>query len=239
MSQRESRTAVESVGRRGLTVLAACVGVAVTFLQITASVSSLGAVQDALRVAPATLVWVPSAYTLAVTALVLSAGTLGTTLGSRRLFRWGALVLAVGAAVIASADSLPTVLAGQLIAGVGGALILPNSLALVAAAFPDPHRRTEMITLWAASSGIGLAVGPLVAGVLLRHVDWNYAFVPAVVLGLIAFALTFGGVPESAKSGARLDIPGLVLGTAAVSSVVYGLIEGGSSGYSASRVVTA
>ncbi|GGG19761.1 MFS transporter [Rhodococcoides trifolii] len=220
-----------------ITVIAMCVGSMVTFLQITASVSSLGAVGRALEVAPATLVWVPSAYTLAVAALVLSAGTLGSRFGRRRMFRSGAVVLALGAAIVVVADSLPTVIVGQLVAGVGGALILPNSLAIVAATFPDPHRRTEVITLWAASSGIGLAVGPIVSGVLLDHADWHFAFTPAVVLGAVAFALTFTGVAETRQPGTRLDPTGLVLGTVAVAALVYGMIEGGGSGYTDGRVV--
>ncbi|OZC73967.1 MFS transporter [Rhodococcus sp. 06-462-5] len=224
---------------RTFTVLATCVGAMVTFLQITASVSSLGAVQAALQVSPAALVWVPSAYTLAVAALVLSSGTLGSLFGRRRMFRVGTLVLASGAALVVFANSLPILVVGQLVAGAGGALILPNGLALVAAAFPDPHRRTEMITLWAASSGIGLAVGPISAGVLLDHVEWGYAFVPAIMLSAIAFGLTFGGVPESLQPGARLDPGGLVLGTTAIAAVVYGLIEGGGSGYLDGRVVAA
>ncbi|MGU3432993.1 MFS transporter [Actinomycetes bacterium M1A6_2h] len=223
--------------RQSTTVVAMCVGAMVTFLQITASVSSLGAIGRALTVAPATLVWVPSAYTLAVAAMVLSAGTLGNRFGRRRMFRSGAVVLALGAAVVVAAASLPTVIVGQLLAGVGGALILPNSLAIVAGAFSDPHRRTEVITLWAASSGVGLAVGPIVSGVLLDRGDWHFAFTPAVVLAAIAFALTFAGVAESREPGAKLDPAGLVLGTVAVGALVYGLIEGGGSGYSDGRVI--
>ncbi|NMN98337.1 MFS transporter [Antrihabitans stalactiti] len=237
----ESTRANRDGGERGLivTVIAMCIGSMVTFLQITASVSSLGAVGRALHVAPATLVWVPSAYTLAVAALVLSAGTLGNLFGRRRLFRLGAVVLALGAMVIVVADSLSMVITGQLVAGVGGALILPNSLAIVAASSPDPHRRTELITLWAASSGIGLAVGPIVSGILLDHLAWNYAFIPAVVLGAVAFGFTFGGVPESKQPATQLDPAGLLLGTAAIAALVYGLIEGGGAGYSNERVVVA
>ena len=78
-----------------------------------------------------------------------------------------------GGLLAATADTTAVVIAAQLVSGLGGALILPNSLAILGSTFTDPQRRTEVITVWAAASGIGLAIGPLLAGVLLDHSSWH------------------------------------------------------------------
>ena len=84
--------------------------------------------------------------------------------------------MVAGGALVALAATLGWVIAGQLLAGAGGALILSNSLAILGATFTDPHRRTEVITAWSAASGIGLAAGPLIAGTLLQHFPWHSVF---------------------------------------------------------------
>lgn len=221
-----------------LTLVAMCLGAAMTFLEITASVSGLTAVQADLHVSSANAVWLPSAYTLLVASLVLTGGTLGNRYGRKLMFGLGVVVLALGSVEVATASSFGLVLLGQAIAGVGGALILPNSVALLGVAFPDPHRRTEAITVWAASSGIGLAAGPLVAGVLLEHFSWHAIFLANPVLAVVALALTVAVVTESRQPTAgRLDLAGVVLGTLTVAALVYGVIDGGHQGYGDARVI--
>jgi MFS family permease len=250
-----------------MTVLVMCFGAMMTFLQITTSAAALSAIQDDLLVGPATLVWVPSAYTLPVATFVLTAATLGTRFGRRRLFVAGVLVMMAGSLLLITGGSLTAVLAGQFVAGVGGALILPNSLAILGDAFPDPHRRTEVVTLWAASSGIGLAIGPVVAGALLEVTSWHAVFLPTALLGAITVFGARRWVPSPAGPGshpapgaaaarldgpaaaarldvpgaaaARLDVPGVVLGTVAVAAPVYGAIEGANAGYGSPRILAA
>lgn len=231
----------EAAGRRweSLTPVAMCLGAMMTFLLITAATSALSAVQDDLRVSPSTLIWVPSAYTLIVASLVLSAGTLGNLYGRKRMFCAGVLVMIAGGLLAASAGSAWMLVTGQLVSGVGGALILPNSLAVLGAAYSDPHRRTEMITAWAASSGIGLAVGPLLAGVLLGHFGWHAVFVSNAALGVITLLVTIPFVAESRAPGGRLDVVGALLGTVTIASLVYALIQGGHDGYGSAGIVGA
>jgi EmrB/QacA subfamily drug resistance transporter len=224
--------------RTTLTLVAMCLGAAMTFLEITASISGLSTIQAALHVSSANAVWIPSAYTLLVAGLILAAGTLGNRYGRKRMFSIGIVVLAVGSLVVASASGIGLVIAGQAISGVGGALILPNSVALLGVAYPDPHRRTEAITIWAASSGIGLAAGPLIAGTLLSHFSWNAVFLANPVLAVITLALTVMVVAESRQPNAgRLDRPGVALGTLTIAALVYGLIEGGHQGYASARIL--
>lgn len=218
-------------GSRPVTLIAMCLGAMITFLQITATVSALTTIQRDLGVDPTTLVWIPSAYTLMVASVVLSAATLGSRYGRKRMFGAGVVAMILGAAVVAGAPSVAWVIVGQLVAGLGGALILPNSLAILGATFTDPHRRTEVITAWSAASGIGLAIGPLIAGFLLRHYQWHSVYLSTIALGLITLVVAVVGVAESRPSAARLDVPGLLLGTVAIAAAVYALIQGGKVGH--------
>ncbi|MEU8152235.1 MFS transporter [Micromonospora sp. NPDC048986] len=226
-------------GSRPVTLIAMCLGAMITFLQITATVSALTTIQRDLRVDPTTLVWIPSAYTLMVASVVLSAATLGSRYGRKRMFGAGVVAMVVGAAVVAGAPTVGWVIAGQLVAGLGGALILPNSLAILGATFTDPHRRTEVITAWSAASGIGLAIGPLIAGFLLRHHQWHSVYLSTIALGLVTLVVAIVGVTESRPNAARLDVPGLLLGTVAIAAAVYALIQGGKVGYTNPVVSTA
>ena len=218
-------------------LLAVCLGTTMLFFQITASASALGAIQEDLRASPTALIWIPSAYTLAVAALVLSAGTLGSRHGRWRLFRLGVLVMIAGSLTSVVATSTGLVIVGQLASGVGGALILPNSLAILGTAFPDPQRRTEAITAWAAASGIGLAIGPLAAGELLAHLGWHAAFASTPVLGALTLAVTVRSAPEAPEPGGRLDLAGQLVAVVTISALVCALIQGGQTGYGSPGVV--
>jgi DHA2 family methylenomycin A resistance protein-like MFS transporter/DHA2 family multidrug resistance protein-like MFS transporter len=215
-----------------------CLGAMTTFLLITASVSALSAIQDDLHVSPTGLVWIPSAYTLLVACLVMSAGTIGNLYGRKRAFLTGAAFLILGSLTVYAATGMAGVVAGQLVSGIGGALVLPNSLAILGAAFPDPHRRTEVVTVWAASSGIGLAVGPLIAGALLDRFHWHTVFLSTAVLAVVTMAVA-AFVAESRSPGGRLDVPGQILAVLGIAALVYALIEGGHDGYAAPRILLA
>ncbi|GAA3135330.1 MFS transporter [Streptomyces echinatus] len=221
-----------------ITLIAMCLGAMTTFLLITASVSAMSAIQDDLHVSPTGLVWIPSAYALLVACLVMSAGTVGNLYGRKRTFLTGAAIMIVGSLTVYAAHSVGGVIAGQLVSGLGGALILPNSLAILGAAFPDPHRRTEVVTAWAASSGIGLAAGPLIAGTLLDHFHWNTVFLSTAVLALVTMAVA-AFVTESRGPDGRLDIPGQILAVVGIAALVYALIEGGHDGYTSPSILTA
>lgn len=225
------RTAAQR--RELLTLVAMCLGVMMTFLLITATISALSAIQADLHVSPSALIWIPSAYTLVVASLVLSVGTLGNLLGRKRMFCVGVVIMIAGGLLAATAGTTAMVIAAQLVAGLGGALILPNSLAILGATFTDPHRRTEVITAWAASSGIG----PLLAGVLLDHSSWHAVFVSTAVLGVITLLVAVPFAAESLARGERLDVPGALLGTVTIASLVYALIQGGRDGYTAAPVL--
>lgn len=210
-----------------------------TFFNITATISVLALVQADLHVSTTSLIWVSSTYTLMVASLVLSAGTFGDVFGRRKVFLIGVLLIGAGSLLAFLAGTLGVLITGQAIMGIGGALVLPNSLALVTHAFRDPHERTEAVSIWAACSGIGLAVAPLLSGVLLLHFSWHSVYLLNVGIALGVATLTPILVTESRHPGRTLDPLGLVLATAAIALLTYAVIESGSAGYTSARVTWA
>ncbi|PIB07672.1 hypothetical protein B1C81_19380 [Streptomyces sp. HG99] len=220
-------------------LIAACLGLFTVFLQTTQTIGTLGAVQDDLRVASADLVWVPSMYTLVVASCVLGAGALADRWGRRRVFLLGAAAMAAGGVVLVLAGNLAAVLAGQALAGLGGALITPSSLALVTHAVPDPRRRAGAIAAWAATSGLGLAIGPLTAGLALRWWTWHTAFWLNLVVAALAAAVALRYVEESRNPAQRLDWAGQLTAIGGLALMVFWLIDGGHHGYGSGRALAA
>jgi MFS family permease len=210
-----------------------------TFLNITLTAATLAALQQDLHVSGAELVWVASIYSMVVASLVLSAGTLGDIIGRRVAFAAGTALLGAGSLTVFLSSGPVTVIAGQAIMGAGGALILPNSLAIVAHAFTDAHERTAAVGIWASVSAVGLAIGPLSAGGLLEVFSWHSVFAINVVLACLVVALTPVFVAESGQPDRRLDMPGLVLAIVAIASLNYAIIEGGHDGFGGAAVVAA
>src|SRR6201996_2455787 len=156
-----------AAGRRWWSLLVVCLGVMMAFINVTSTISALTAIQDDLHPDPSTLVWITSAYSLVVVSLVMSAGTLADLVGRRRVFIGGAAVFAAASALAFAAPGAGLLIAAQALMGVGGAAVLPSSLSIVSHGFTDPGERTTAISVWAAFSGIGLAAGPLLSGLLL------------------------------------------------------------------------
>jgi EmrB/QacA subfamily drug resistance transporter len=210
-----------------------------TFLNITATISALSAIQADLHVSTTTLVWITSSYTLVVASLVLSAGTIGDLLGRRTVFLLGAAILALGSLLAFSANGAAVLIAGQAVMGLGGAMILPNSLAIVGSTFHDPHERTEAIGIWAACSGLGLAIGPISAGVLLQHFSWHSVFLVNIAVAVIVLIAAPLVVVNSRHPGRSLDAFGALLATVSIGSITYAVIEGAHEGYTSPLILSA
>jgi MFS family permease len=233
-----ARASARAVDRwAGLVVV--CLGMSLTFLNITQTTSVLGPMQRGLQLSSAELVWVASVYTMVVASLVLSAGTLGDILGRRAVFAAGTVAMGVGSLVVFLAAGPAGVIAGQAIMGVGGAIILPNSLAIVTNAFTEPHERTTAVSVWVAISGVGLAIGPLISGLLLEAFSWRSVFLVTVVVAVVVLVLTPALVPDSRHPDRRFDVPGLVLAIAAIGALNYAVIDGGHYGFTDADVVVA
>jgi DHA2 family multidrug resistance protein-like MFS transporter len=218
------------VRARRLALAVVCLATMMTFVNVSSTIGALAAIQADLRASATEVVWITSAYSLVVATLILAAGTLADLLGRRRVLMLGSLVFAAGSLAAYAAGSAGTLIAAQGVMGAGGAMVLPAGLAIVSHLFATPRERTEAVSVWAGSSGLGLAVGPVGAGLLVEQASWNAVFLVNVVLGLGALAGAAALVPESRQPGRRLDPGGIVLATLAIGSLTFAIIEGRSLG---------
>lgn len=185
-----------------------------------------------LGASSAGLQWIVDSYTLVFAGLLLIAGALGDRFGRRGALAAGLVAFAVGSVVAASASSVASVIAGRAVMGIGGALIMPATLSILVNVFGDPRERAKAIGIWAAVSGAGIAIGPIVGGALMTRFTWSSVFWINVPLVLAALALTVHLIPRSrAGRPATLDAVGAVLSIAAITAVTYAVIEAPENGW--------
>jgi len=179
------------------------------------------------------LQWIVDGYNLAFAALVLTAGSLGDRFGRRPALLAGLAGFALASGIGAAMTSASGLVAVRFVMGASAAVIFPTTLSIITNAFPDRGERAKAIGLWGAVTGLGVAIGPVTGGLLLAHFGWPSVFVALVPVALVALAATWLWVPESSNPvEARLDVPGLMLSTAAIGLLVYTIIEAPSRGWS-------
>ena len=184
--------------------------------------------------------WVVNAYLLPLSALLLLGGALGDHFGRRRLLVIGTSIFALASLVCALAPSLPILLAARAAQGIGAALLLPNSLALLNAAFSGENRG-RAVGIWAAAGAAAAAIAPLIGGWLVDSVGWPAIFYINLPLALGAIGLAWKFVAESGDPGAgRTDYPGALLATGGLGGVTYALTLWSASGrWSAAAIAAA
>jgi EmrB/QacA subfamily drug resistance transporter len=213
--------------RNGRWVLAATVlGSSMEFIDGTVVNVALPALQRGLGASGAQVQWVIEAYALFLSALLLVGGSLGDRYGLRKIYTIGIVIFAVASMWCGIAPTIGQLIAARALQGVGGAMLVPNSLALVSAHFP-PQSRGKAIGIWSGFASITMASGPVVGGWLVQHGSWRWAFFINAPLAMIAVTIVLLKVPEVARTAAtqRLDWPGTVLAVCGLSSVTYALIE--------------
>ncbi len=217
--------------KTGRWVLAATIlGTSMAFIDETAVTVALPTIQGALGATAVHTQWIVEAYTLILAALTLVGGSLGDRLGRRRVFALGVALFAAASMWCGLAPSPEQLVASRAVQGVGGALLVPNSLAIIGASFEE-KRRGRAIGTWAGLTGMTMVLGPVLGGLLVENVSWRGVFFINGPLALVVLAITLSRVPESRDEGAgRLDLPGAVLVTAGLGGVIFGLIESSSRG---------
>ncbi len=228
-----------SESSRRWTLVAAIVGSGMAFVDGTIVNVALPAIQRALDATTADAQWVMEAYALLLSALLLVGGVLGDRYGRRRVFVIGAAVFTLASLACAVSTSAGTLIDARAWQGLGAALLVPGSLALISSAYPKA-RRGAAIGTWSAFSGITAAAGPVIGGYLVEHVSWHWAFLINVPLGVALVAICLWRVPESrgAQAG-QLDIAGALLATLGLAGVVFALIEAPTRGWLAPSVLVA
>lgn len=195
---------------------------------------ALPTIQADLSASPGELIWAVDSYILAFAALLFTWGALGDRLGRKKVLVIGLVIFAAASALSAFAESAQMLIGARAVMGIGGAAVLPTTLAIITVVFP-PHERGKAIGMWAGAVGAAVALGPILGGALLQHPqlfrwltgnDWGSVFlinVPIVIVGLIAIVRV---VPESKNpQPRRLDVVGLLLSIAGLTALIYGIIR--------------
>jgi EmrB/QacA subfamily drug resistance transporter len=212
---------------RGRWVLAATIlGSSLAFIDSSVVNVALPALQSAFDATLADIQWVVESYALTLGALLLTGGALGDLRGRRKVFAGGVFIFAGASAWCGLSHSVGELIAARALQGVGAALLVPGSLSLISASFPEAERGRAIGT-WSGFTAITAALGPVLGGWLVQHASWRWIFFINLPLALVVLAITIWRVPETRAAHApdRLDWPGVVLTTAGLGALVFALIE--------------
>ncbi|GAB0104696.1 MFS transporter [Nocardia sp. JMUB6875] len=211
----------------------------VTFLDTTVVSVALADIRSELSTDVTLLQWVVNAYTLVFASLMLAFGSLGDRWGRKRVMVAGLAIFCAGSVLSAVADSVPMLILGRAVMGLGAAASEPGTLSILRQVFPDARQRAKALGVWAAVSGLALAAGPVLGGVLVDAYGWRSIFWFNLILGVVVFAAALRYVPESSDpQPGPLDWAGSLLGAIALGTVIYAAISGEHRGYGAASVVT-
>ncbi len=212
-------------GNKWWTLVAVCLGTFMLLLDITIVTVALPDIQRALHSSFSDLQWIVDAYALTLAAFLLTAGSLADTYGRRRLYLVGLGIFTVSSVLCGFAVNTLMLVLSRGLQGVGGAIMFAVSLALLADAFRGKDRGVAF-GIWGAITGLAVAIGPLLGGVLTSGISWRWIFFVNAPLGAVAIVITMMRVAESRQSTAsRPDWAGFALFTGALASLVYALIE--------------
>lgn len=184
------------------------------------------------------LQWIVNAYTLTFASLLLSGGALGDRVGARNVYLAGLLIFGLASALCGIAPSLPILVGARVFQGVGAALLVPCSLALINAAYPNAAERSKAIGVWAGCGGVAMAAGPLAGGLLIHLLGWRSIFLVNVPIALLGALLTTRIALARPAPGSRrhVDLTGQASAILALGSSVAVLIEGAKLGWQSSWI---
>ena len=221
-----------SIGRsRALGLTAISLGFLMITLDATIVNVALGPIGADLGGGLATAQWIVNGYTLAFAALLLPAGALADRVGLRTGFLVGLAVFGLGSAACACATSLTALIIARAVQGAGAAALMPCSLALIAHMFPEPGDRRRALGVWGGVSGIGLAAGPVLGGVVTAALGWRAIFLVNVPIAAAAAEVLRRHVRETPRHPHPLDLPGQALATVGLAALAGGFIMAGSRGW--------
>jgi EmrB/QacA subfamily drug resistance transporter len=220
-------------------LVATILGSSMAFIDGTVINVALPALQNELRVGVADVQWVVEAYLLLLSALLLIGGALGDHYGRRRIFLIGIGVFALASAWCGVAPGIRQLITARAFQGLGGALLVPGSLAIISSSFAEKDRGRAIGT-WSGFSAITAAIGPVLGGWIIEHISWRAVFFMNLPLALIVVAICLRHVPETSNPAkSPLDLLGAILVAAGLGALVYGLIESARPGVARSTTTIA
>lgn len=210
-----------------------------TFLDNTVASAVLTNVQAQLHAGVTELQWIVGSYALTFASLMLLSGSLADSFGRKKVMLVGVAIFCAGSIVAAIASSTNELIVGRVIMGVGAAASEPGTLSMIRHLFPDGRRRARALGAWAAVSGLALAMGPVLGGILVGLWSWRAVFWFNLIFGLTALLVAALTLPESVNATRRrVDAGGFVVGALALAIATFATIFGESAGYRSARVVT-
>jgi EmrB/QacA subfamily drug resistance transporter len=225
--------------RRWWTLVAVSLATFMTYLDNNIVNVAIPTIQRSLHLSVAGLEWVVSGYVLVFAGLMLVGGRLADVFGRRRVFLIGLSVFTLSSLAAGLATSGGMLIAFRAVQGLGAALLVPTTLAIIIATFDDVRERTRAIGIWTAISALALAFGPLIGGFISQNFHWGWIFFINVPVGIITFAMAVAWMAESRGRSAsrRLDIPGLASSAVALFTLTYALIEGHTRGWTSAQIL--
>jgi MFS family permease len=224
---------------RSVVLLTCCLSVFVAGLDVTITNVALPSIQQALHAPVSGLQWTIDAYTLVIACLLMFSGSLADRFGRRRVFQIGLLIFSLGSLLCSIAPSLAALVAFRALQAVGGSMLNPVAMSIIAATFTEPAGRARAVGAWGAVAGLSLASGPVLGGLLVTGLGWRSIFWINVPVGVLAICLTQRFVPESkAARGKRFDPLGQLFVVSFLGPVTAAIIEGPRHGWS-SPLITA
>src|SRR3954447_5568036 len=220
---KHSHTEATMSRRTGWILAIVSVALFMTTLDNLVVTTALPSIRASLGASIESLEWTVNAYTLSFAVFLLTGAALGDRFGRRRMFVIGLALFTAASAAAAIAPSSEALIAARAVQGVGAAIVTPLTLTLLSTAFPS-ERRGAALGIWSGVSGLGVALGPLVGGLVVDGLSWQWIFWLNVPLGLTLVPLAARGLSESRGPAAAVDAPGVALGSLGLLGIGYGLV---------------
>jgi EmrB/QacA subfamily drug resistance transporter len=214
----------------------ASIGAFITSLDVVVVSTALPKLQAQLHAGLSDLEWTLNAYNLAFASLMLTGAALGDRFGKRRLYVTGLGVFVVASAVCALSGNIATLIAARAVQGAGAALVLPLSLSLISDAFPI-EKRGAAIGIWGGITGLGVAAGPVLGGVIIQYFDWQWVFWINVPVGVVTLTLCLLKMTETYGNRPQLDLPGVALAAAGLFALTWAPVRAPAVGWGSGEVL--
>ncbi|HWP93264.1 MAG TPA: MFS transporter, partial [Thermodesulfobacteriota bacterium] len=219
---------------------AAILGTGMALIDSTALNVLLPVLQLELHASITTIQWIIEAYALFLASLMLLGGSLGDHFGRKKIFAAGVVLFTIASVYCGVAKDATHLIIARIFQGIGGALLVPGSLAIINISF-KPRQRGRAIGTWSGFTAITTALGPVLGGWLVDNVSWRSVFFINIPISIIVLSILFTRVPESRNenSNGKLDLWGALFVTLALGGIVFGLIESSNLGFDHPLVLTA
>ncbi|HTA34596.1 MAG TPA: MFS transporter [Solirubrobacteraceae bacterium] len=225
--------------RKGMLLVLVCLAQLMVILDVSIVNVALPSIRDGLGFSTTGLQWVVNAYTLTFAGFLLLGGRAADLLGRRRVFLAGTAVFALASLACAFADSRSLLIGARALQGIGGAVISPASLAIIATSFAEGRERSRALGVWGAMGGLGGSLGVLLGGILTQAFSWPAIFLVNVPIAILVIVLSRGLIPAGrAESAARhFDATGALLVTGGLTALVYGIVRTDTLGWGSTGVI--